>query len=44
MSVAEFFEYRMAREPTRSLGLQLVEVYDERLGRRAAQRVGVGCA
>lgn len=35
MSVAEFFTYLLGREPTRQLGLQLVEVYDELQLRRA---------
>jgi hypothetical protein len=34
MSIAEFFEYLIAREPTRDLGLQLASVYDERSTRR----------
>jgi len=31
MSISEFFTYLIAREPTRELGLQLAEVYDERV-------------
>jgi hypothetical protein len=30
MSIAEFFAYLLDREPTRDLGLQLVEVYNSR--------------
>ena len=35
MSIAEFLTYLINREPTRDLGLQLAEVYDDRAARRA---------
>jgi hypothetical protein len=35
MSVVEFLTYLLGREPTRQLGLQLAEVYNERQLRRA---------
>jgi hypothetical protein len=34
MSVVEFFTYLVGRAPTRELGLQLAEVYNERQARR----------
>lgn len=36
MTIGEFFTYLIARERTRELGLQLAELYDQRVGRRVA--------
>jgi hypothetical protein len=35
-TIAEFFDYLIGRERTRDLGLQLAQVYDERLACRVA--------
>jgi hypothetical protein len=35
MSIAEFFNYLITREPTCELGLQLAAVYEDRVARRA---------
>jgi hypothetical protein len=34
VSITEFFEYLVNREPTRELGLQLAAVYTDRSSRR----------
>ena len=39
MSVIEFLNYLLGREPTRQLGLQLAEVYDDASRRRPAHPI-----
>ena len=40
MSVIEFLKYLLGREPTRQLGLQLAEVYDDASRPRPANAMG----